>query len=54
MSKSIAAITIGAILGGVIGLVAGLVTGTDNPFTYTGIGIALGAAMATPFIVRGS
>ena len=53
MSKSIAAITVGALVGGVIGLVAGLVIGKDNPFVYTGIGIALGAAMATPFIVRG-
>ena len=53
MSKGIAAITIGALVGGVIGLAAGLVIGADNPFVYTGIGIALGAAMATPFIARG-
>ena len=53
MSRSIAAITVSALVGGAIGLAAGLVIGTDNPFVYTGISIALGAAMAIPFIVRG-
>ena len=53
-SRSIAAITIGAIFGGVIGLLLGLVLGAGNPFAYTGIGIALGGALSIPYIVMRS
>ena len=53
LSRSVAAITTGAIVGGVIGLILGLVLGADNPFVYTGIGIAIGAAISVPFFVRG-
>ena len=53
LSRSVAAITVGAIVGGVIGLVVGLLIGVDNPFVYMGIGIAVGAGMSIPFIVRG-
>ncbi len=52
LSRSVAAITIGAIVGGVIGLVLGIVLGADNPFIYTGMGIAIGAAISVPFFVR--
>lgn len=53
MSRSIAAITICGIVGGALGLVAGLLVGAGNPFIYAGIGIALGAAFAIPFLARG-
>lgn len=53
MSRNVAAITIGGIVGGAIGLVAGLVVRAGNPFLYAGIGIALGAALAIPFVARG-
>ncbi len=51
LSRSVAAITAGAIAGGVIGLILGLVLGTGNPFAYTGIGIALGGAISIPYVL---
>ena len=52
LSRSVAAITVGAIAGGVIGLILGLVLGAENPFVYTSIGIAIGAAISIPFFAR--
>ena len=42
MSRTIAAIVVGALVGGGLGLLIGLVSGAGNPFVYMAIGIAVG------------
>lgn len=53
MSKTVAKITIGALIGGVVGFLIGLVLASTsiggNPFLYAGIGIAVGAGVSTVF-----
>ena len=52
MSKTIAAIIIGATIGGGLGLLIGLISGAGNPFTYMAIGIAVGAGASIPLMGR--
>jgi hypothetical protein len=53
MSKTVAKITIGALIGGVVGFLIGLVLASTsiggNPFLYASIGIAVGAGVSTVF-----
>lgn len=53
MSRSVAIITVGAVVGGMLGLVAGLLAGAGNPFFWAAVGIALGAAVTIPLLSRG-